>query len=58
MSFCPQVYLGGICMFLLMLLMKLMLWGFIALVVLFAGMCFLGLLGFIWEIIDIIRGKK
>lgn len=45
-------------MFLLMLLMKLMLWGFIALVVLFAGMCFLGLLGFIWEIIDIIRGKK
>lgn len=45
-------------MFLLMLLNKLMSWGFIALVVLFAGMWFLGLLGFIWEIIDIIRGKK
>ena len=45
-------------MFLLMLLMKFMIWGFIAFVVLLTGMCFLGLLGFIWEIIDIIRGKK
>ena len=36
---------------------KLLVWSMIALVVIFGGLCFLGLLGLIWEIIDAIRGK-
>lgn len=36
---------------------KLLVWSMIALVAIFVGLCFLGLLGLIWEIIDAIRGK-
>ena len=45
-------------MILILWMIKLIVWSFIALVVIFGGLCFLGFLGFIWEIVDAIRGKK
>ena len=36
---------------------KLLVWSMIALAVILVALCFLGLLGLIWEIIDAIRGK-